>query len=35
LTGDVGLAHYHDPTSKVPAEMQSEITQVTVDVVRA
>jgi basic membrane protein A len=33
VTGDVGLAPYHDLASKVPADVQSKMTQVTADVV--
>jgi basic membrane protein A len=32
VTGDVGLAPYHDLDSKVPAEVKAKITSVTVDV---
>src|SRR6185295_10379027 len=33
ITGDVGLAPYHDLDSKVPADVKAKITQVTPDVV--
>jgi basic membrane protein A len=33
ITGDVGLAPYHDLASKVPNDVQTKITQVTGDVV--
>jgi len=33
VLGDVGLAPYHDLASKVPADVQSKMTQVTADIV--
>jgi basic membrane protein A len=33
VTGDVGLAPYHDLDSKVPADVKTKVTQVTAEVV--